>query len=181
MRIVYQTNARGEYVGEVQADESPLEPGVYLIPRGCVEQAPPAAPPGKIAVWQGSWALLNVPEPELDEEVPVSDEDRLTHERAQMRLSFAQFLMGLVEQGWISTAEHGAWLSGSGLPAAVAAALATIPETAPDGTMPRLRAQTRALRPSVVERGNDLLALMAHLRGATPEQLDDFFRVYAAV
>lgn len=115
------------------------------------------------------------PEPTLPELDPLETE------RAQMRLSFAQFLLGLVEQGWISPAEHGAWLSGSGLPAAVAAALATIPETAPDGTLPRLRAQTRALRPSVVERDNDLLALMAHLRGATPEQLDEFFRVYAAV
>ena len=38
---VYQTNYSGLFVGETLADESPLEPGVFAIPAGCVETAPP--------------------------------------------------------------------------------------------------------------------------------------------
>lgn len=34
MKTVYQTNAEGYFVGPVQADPSPLEPGVWLIPGG---------------------------------------------------------------------------------------------------------------------------------------------------
>lgn len=42
-KIVYQTNYSGLYVNETTADESPLEPEVFLIPAGCVEVAPPEA------------------------------------------------------------------------------------------------------------------------------------------
>jgi hypothetical protein len=37
----YQSDHDGFYVGEVDADESPLEPGVFLIPGGAVEEIPP--------------------------------------------------------------------------------------------------------------------------------------------
>lgn len=96
-------------------------------------------------------------------------------------LSFAQFLVGLVEQEWITEAEATAWLSGNSLPAAVEAALATLPETAEDGSKPRLRARALALRPSEILRTNELLLMMAAMKGATPEQLDQFFRTYAGV
>jgi hypothetical protein len=44
----------------VTADESPLEPGVYLIPGGCVEIAPPAVPQHKAACWSGTaWQLVD--------------------------------------------------------------------------------------------------------------------------
>ena len=45
----------------------------------------------------------------------------------------------------------------------------------------QLKARARALRPSVIERNNVLLLLLAQARGKTPEQLDDFFRKYANV
>ncbi|MGG4643547.1 hypothetical protein ACLPHN_28230, partial [Pseudomonas aeruginosa] len=57
---VYQTNALGLYVGPTDADESPLEPGVFLIPAGCVQLAPPKEPKGKRARWTGSdWELVD--------------------------------------------------------------------------------------------------------------------------
>ncbi len=60
--IVYQTNHQGIYLGPVQADESPLEPGEFLIPAGCVEIAPPAIPEGSVAVWiNGSWSVVPAP------------------------------------------------------------------------------------------------------------------------
>lgn len=41
MKTVWQMDAQGYLVGPVQADPCPLEPGAYLIPAGCVEEAPP--------------------------------------------------------------------------------------------------------------------------------------------
>jgi hypothetical protein len=59
-KTVYQTNHLGLYVGPVIADESPLEPGVFLVPGGCVEFAPPEAPEDKIQHWNGKrWQLLD--------------------------------------------------------------------------------------------------------------------------
>ena len=56
---VYQTDSLGIFIGTAIADKSPLEPGVLLIPRGCVETAPPAIPEGKVAHWDGEkWSLI---------------------------------------------------------------------------------------------------------------------------
>ena len=59
-KLVYQTNHLGIFIGAVTADESPLEPGVYLIPGGCVETEPPAIPEHKAAWWNGqAWQLVD--------------------------------------------------------------------------------------------------------------------------
>jgi hypothetical protein len=54
----------GLYVGESVADESPLEPGVFLIPRHATEQEPPAeVAAGFAAFWRGNkWEVEAVPE-----------------------------------------------------------------------------------------------------------------------
>ena len=58
-KTVYQTDASGLFVEEVEARESPLEPGVYMIPAGCVEVPPPAAQAKKAAVWTAdAWTLV---------------------------------------------------------------------------------------------------------------------------
>lgn len=57
---VYQTDHLGIFIGAVKAEESPLEPGVYLIPGGCVEAEPPAIPEHKAAWWNGkAWQLVD--------------------------------------------------------------------------------------------------------------------------
>ncbi|MFJ4496655.1 DUF4376 domain-containing protein [Pseudomonas atacamensis] len=59
-KLVYQTDHLGIFIGAVTADESPLEPGVYLIPGGCVEVEPPAIPEHKAAWWSGqAWQLVD--------------------------------------------------------------------------------------------------------------------------
>lgn len=73
--IVYQTDADGYLVGPVQADRSPLEPNVFLIPAGCVEEAPPAFDADiSTARWDGGWQIVPrpvLPEPETpDNEAP---------------------------------------------------------------------------------------------------------------
>lgn len=76
-KIVFQTDFDGVYVGLVAADESPLEPGVFLIPAGCVEVAPPVLAENQRARWLGEEWLVETrvelsPEPELPAE-PEAD------------------------------------------------------------------------------------------------------------
>lgn len=61
--IAYQFNTAGLYVGTTEADESPLEPGVYLVPARCTLVAPPeSVPDDKWPRWNGSaWELVNRP------------------------------------------------------------------------------------------------------------------------
>lgn len=59
-KLVYQTDHLGIFIGAVAADESQLEPGVYLIPGGCVEAEPPSVPEHKAAWWNGdAWQLVD--------------------------------------------------------------------------------------------------------------------------
>ena len=76
-KVVYQTARDGRYVGPAEADESPLEPGVFLIPAGCVEQRPPIPASDKeVPVFvDGKWVLVPVP-PEPEPE-PVSEPPRV--------------------------------------------------------------------------------------------------------
>jgi hypothetical protein len=174
--IVYQTNSYGVFVGPVQADPSPLEPGVWLIPGGCVETPPPAIPEGHVAVWQsGSWATLPAPEEEgVAPQPALTPEEILAAERAAMRLSFAQLLIGLVTEAWITEAEGEAWLIGT-LPFAVLLVIDSLPAEQ------RFAAKARALRPSEVLRNDPLVTAMGTAAGKTTAEIDTFFQTYAGV
>jgi hypothetical protein len=89
-------------------------------------------------------------------------------------ISFAQLLIGLVSEQWITEAEGEAWLAGT-LPAPVLGLIATLPA---DQQFP---AKARALRPSEVLRNDPLVNGMGQAAGKTPEEIDDFFRTYAQV
>lgn len=86
--IVYQTDAQGFYSGPVEADESPLEPGVFLIPAGAKTIAPPPLEAGKRARWvNGAWALVDAttqPPPGLtpEEELAIEREGMQPYARA---------------------------------------------------------------------------------------------------
>lgn len=54
-KTVYQIDTAGHFVAPVDADESPLEPGVYLIPAGCIQTPPPSSwPEDKWPRWNGA-------------------------------------------------------------------------------------------------------------------------------
>ncbi len=62
-KTVFQLDRAGHYVGLTEADESPLEPGEFLIPAGCVSTPPPEAwPDDKWPRWNGAgWQLVTKP------------------------------------------------------------------------------------------------------------------------
>lgn len=64
--IAYQYDLAGLYQGETHADESPLEPGVFLLPARCTFTAPPAEiPEGRWPRFNGArWDLVNRPQPQ---------------------------------------------------------------------------------------------------------------------
>jgi len=92
MKTVYQLNQNGEYTGESIAHESPLEPGVYLIPGGCVETAPPETKEGQIAVWDGVWTLVDLPEPEKPKELTAKEiaAQKIATRKAQIGAELAE-------------------------------------------------------------------------------------------
>jgi len=62
-KTMSQLNPEGYFVGTTLAEESPLEPGVFLVPGGAVDTAPPVVPEGQRAKWVGEWVLEDIPQP----------------------------------------------------------------------------------------------------------------------
>jgi hypothetical protein len=94
--------------------------------------------------------------------------------RAALTLTFAQLLIGLVTEAWITEAEGEAWLTGT-LPAPVTTLIATLPANE------QFSAKARALRPSIILRMDPMVVTLGANQGKTPEEIDTFFRTYASV
>lgn len=147
MSTLHYVDAQGVYLGGFGDGAAP--------PHGAVEVP---EPPHGLATWvNGAWVW-----------------DQAAHDRQSMTLTFAQLLIGLVAEGWITEAEGEAWLAGT-LPAAVLAVIGTLPAQA------QFAAKARAARPSVVERLDPLVVALAAAQGKTEAQIDAFFTSYAAV
>jgi hypothetical protein len=63
-KLMSQLDYEGYFVGATTGEESPLENGVFLVPGGAVDAAPPTIPEGQRAKWQGSWVFEDIPHPE---------------------------------------------------------------------------------------------------------------------
>lgn len=60
MTTVYQTDADGFFMSFAKADPDPMNEGEWLVPGGCVLQAPPAAGEKQAARWSGTaWELVS--------------------------------------------------------------------------------------------------------------------------
>lgn len=125
----------------------------------------PLRPSARHELQNGAWVLPPLTQPEVDA--------ALEEQRNGMTLTFAQLLIGLVTEGWITEQQGDAWSDGV-LPAPVNALIASLPNEQ------RFAARVRAKRPSVVERNNDLVKGLGLLQGKTPSQIDVFFETYAA-
>lgn len=79
-----------EYLGEGQADESPLEPGVFLIPACAAEDAPPMFDAKAHQCFRegGAWVLRDIPPPPAP---PVkTPEEIAAEEQAAIKAKLAE-------------------------------------------------------------------------------------------
>ena len=91
MKQVSQLDQNGYFVGVTKADPSPLEPGVYLIPGGCIDEPAPTVPEGQRAKWEGEWVFENIPQPEpKPEPEPLTPEQELEQVLNQRRFAYQQ-------------------------------------------------------------------------------------------
>lgn len=64
MRIYNYSPDNGIFIGAAEADESPLEEGVWLIPANATTTPPPSTEIGQQAVFSnGAWQVLVIPTP----------------------------------------------------------------------------------------------------------------------
>lgn len=139
------------------------EGGWLTLPSGL------AVSPAQAGWSDGEYSLAEASPPALP-----SPEELLLAERAAMTLSFAQLLIGLVAEGWLTEADGEGWLAGT-LPAAVLAVIDTLPNEQ------RFAAKARALRPSQVLRTDPLVGALGAAAGRGEVEIDAFFRTYAQV
>ena len=63
-KTVYQFDNNGIYLHPTEADESPLEPGVYLYPKNTTSVEPPDCEYNEIPIWNGKkWIIESIQEP----------------------------------------------------------------------------------------------------------------------
>lgn len=73
MKLVSQLDPQGYFTGAVEADPSPLEPGVFLLPGGAIDVPPPEVPEGMAALWQGeAWAFVTPPDDNVPPIPPIA-------------------------------------------------------------------------------------------------------------
>ncbi len=65
MRVV-QLDVQNYFAGMVDCEESPLEPGVFLVPAGCIEAEEPVVPEGHKAKWNNGWVIEKIAVRELE-------------------------------------------------------------------------------------------------------------------
>lgn len=135
--------------------------GQFTLPNGDVVS--PA-----YAGWsEGDYSLVTYTAP--PEEPPTAEELR-----AGMQLSFAQLLIGLVTEEWITQTEGRGWLAGT-LPTAVETMINALPAEQ------QFIAYARAIAPSVVNRLDPIVVAMGQMQSKTDAELDDFFSTYVSV
>ena len=97
-KIVSQLNQVGYFIGAVAADESPLEPGVFLLPAGAIDVDPPTIPEGKVALRQGDeWVFVNPPDAAQQEDPPQAGVPQVVTMRQARLALFGAGLLGAVE------------------------------------------------------------------------------------
>lgn len=152
--------------GYWQTVSTPSDDILASYPEGTVEVP---IRPSVLHAWNGSEWVAPTQE-ELDAAAAIA----LEIARANMSMTFAQLLIGLVTEAWITEAEGEAWLTGT-LPFAVLLVIDGLP------VEQRFAAKAHAIRPSAVLRNDPLVVSMGLAAGKTPEQIDQFFTTYSGV
>jgi hypothetical protein len=153
----------GNYVVGFRDDDTPVD-GCTILPV-IADEDPPLAADERL--WGPNYEVL-----EAHVRAYGTPVKREPHENVKM--TFAQLLIGLVAEAWITEAEGEGWLAGT-LPAPVLALISTLPPEA------RFPAKARAISPSEVIRHDPLVEMLGAAQGKTPAQLDAFFATYSQV
>lgn len=74
-KVMSQLDADGFFICATRGEESPLEPGVFLIPGGAIDVTPPTVPEGQRAKWDGQWVFEAIPTPPEPEPKPLPEID----------------------------------------------------------------------------------------------------------
>ncbi len=113
---VFQTRPDGVFVGYTVADESPNDPGEYLVPGGAVREEPPEFGEGSRARydWKAQ-AWIIEPNPEAPEPAPPPEDPD-----APADVSIRQFAQALAETGALEWPEARAWSARGEVPAMIA-------------------------------------------------------------
>ena len=77
MKNVIQLDSDGYFLGVTVADESPLEPGVFLYPANTIDAEFPVLAEGERAKWENEW-IIESPTPQPPEPIP-DPEPELTY------------------------------------------------------------------------------------------------------
>lgn len=106
MKIVSQLDLNGVFVGPVVADESPRDPGVYLLPYGTVDLPPPSVPTGHVArPVNGAWQFFAI-EAEIESERPAKTQEQILAEwRAAASVSRFQVRVALYQAARLAEVE----------------------------------------------------------------------------
>jgi len=110
---VCQLDPHGYFVGMTVADESPLEPGVWLMPARAVDVAAPEVTGGYRAKWNGSSFDLvpppPTPEPEPEPEPEPPTQFELDQRRYQKRAAVQSELIAWMAADNMSRVRSGEW------------------------------------------------------------------------
>lgn len=86
MKNVIQLDDDNYYVGITIADESPLEPGIFLIPRNAIDVEEPNIPDGHRAKWDNKWIfeeiLIESELKEIDYEAKAQEDEWIKNKLA---------------------------------------------------------------------------------------------------
>jgi hypothetical protein len=167
-KTVYQTSPDGWYLGLAIAFESPLEPGVFHIPAGCVEERPPGAPAGHWPKWtDAGWTIEALPPPEeTPEPLPPG----------MPTISDRQFFQGLAESEVISWAEAEAAVGPGTIPTELLGYLNEIPDE-----NDRRRARMKVIGATTFRFDDPLVPLIAAKKGWDEARLREFWTFCAAL
>lgn len=91
-KLVSQLNSDGYYVGQVIADESPLEKGVFLIPAGAIDAPVPNIAGDQRAKWNGqNWEIEDILQPQPEPEKPEATPEEIAEaKRLEKQYSYQQ-------------------------------------------------------------------------------------------
>lgn len=143
--------------GYFQTISEPSPEQIAAFPEGTVEVPLRPSPDHQ---WDGeAWVYVAPPAALLADQSPVSH---------------AQMAAALAMTGIISDAEAIGWINGT-LPAKITAAIATLPEEQ------RLIATLRALRPTIVEPTDSIVAMLAEEEVKTEAEMVALFQLAASL